>query len=100
MLFHKNYTMMRILLIILFFSVCHIASSQATKEDSIRTEIGKLSYEWNQALVKRDSTTLDRILANDFTLSSASGSPLPRKEWMYNSLHGLLTDTAEFVGPL
>jgi len=48
--------------------------------------------------VKRDSITLERILSMDYTLSSASGTTLLRKEWMDNSLHGLITDSAEFIG--
>jgi hypothetical protein len=87
----------------LFFSflvfVCHSAIAQTTKEDSIKSEIIKLSAEWNRALVNRDSLVLDRILAPDYSLSSSNGSLLFRKEWINNSLHGLVTDSAEFIGP-
>lgn len=90
--------MCRILFIASFLFVCNLADGQTPKEDSVKIEIIKLSSEWNYALVNRDSVTLERILASDYTLSSANGSLLPRKEWMKNTLHGLITDSAAFVG--
>lgn len=89
--------MKRILVLLPFFLVCIISGAQTPKEDSIKTEIIKLSGEWNQALVMRDSLTLERILSADFTLKSNNGSIVPRKEWMDNSVHGLRTEIAEFV---
>ena len=76
-----------------------MADGQTPKEDSIKTEIIKLSQEWNLALINRDSLTLDRILSPEYILSSANGSLLSRKEWMNNTLHGLVTDSAAFIGP-
>ena len=81
--------MNRIILLLFFFLVCNIAGAQTPKEDSIKTEIIKLSQQWNQALVKRDSITLDRILSKDFTLSSASGSTVHRKTSPGRRLLGL-----------
>jgi hypothetical protein len=58
----------------------------------------KLSAEWNHALITRESATLERILSSEFTLSSGNAPLLPRKKWMNNTLHGLFTDSAAFMG--
>ena len=78
--------------------ICNLANAQTTKEDSIKTEIIKLSAEWNNALINRDSATLEKILSPEFTLSSSNGSLVLRKEWMNNTLHVLFTDSAAFIG--
>ena len=90
--------MYKILFFSFFISACFLAEGQTMKEDSIKTEIRKLSYEWNNALITRDSATLERILSPEFTLSSNSGALLQRKDWMNNTLHGLITDSAAFIG--
>jgi hypothetical protein len=90
--------MRRLQFLTFFLLICNLANGQTPKEDSIKTAIIKLSAEWNEALVNRDSATLERILSSDFTLSSLGGSLLPRKEWLTNSLHGLVTDSAAFIG--
>ncbi len=90
--------MIRILLLsLLFLLTCENINAQTTKEDSIKIEIIKLSEEWNKALIRQDSGTLDRILSKEFVLSSASGQLLKRKEWMHNSIHELMTVSAAFV---
>jgi hypothetical protein len=38
-------------------------------------------------------------LSPEYILSSSNGSLLSRKEWMNNTLHGLVTDSAAFIGP-
>jgi hypothetical protein len=91
--------MYRLLILSLVVFICNFADGQTPKEDSIKAEIIKLSQEWNLALINRDSLALDRILSPDFILSSANGSLLPRKEWMNNTLHGLVTDSSAFIGP-
>lgn len=91
--------MYRLIIFSFFVFICNLAQGQTPKEDSIKTEIRKLSQEWNLALINRDSLTLDRILSPEYILSSANGSLLSRKEWMNNTLHGLVTDSAAFIGP-
>jgi len=91
--------MYRLIIFSFFVFICHLADGQTPKEDSIQTEIIKLSKEWNLALINRDSLTLDRILSPEYILSSSNGSLLSRKEWMNNTLHGLVTDSAAFIGP-
>ena len=90
--------MYRLQILVFFLLICNLVNGQTTKEDSIKTEIIKLSAEWNNALVNRDSAILEKILSSDFTLSSSNGSLLPRKEWLNNTLHGLFTDSASFIG--
>ena len=91
--------MCKIKLFVFALFVSNMAAAQTPGEDSIKNEILKLSFEWNQAIIKRDSITLDRILSPEYTLSSSSGSLLPRKDWMENTLHRLFTDSAAFIGP-
>ncbi len=91
--------MHRLIIFSCFVFICNLTFGQTAKEDSIKTEIIKLTQEWNLALVNRDSLALDRILAPEYILSSSNGSLLPRKEWMHNTLHGLVTDSAAFIGP-
>lgn len=90
--------MYRLIIFSFFVFIFNLATAQTPKEDSIKTEIIKLSQEWNLALINRDSLTLDRILSPEYILSSANGSLLSRKEWMNNTLHGLVTDSAAFIG--
>jgi hypothetical protein len=91
--------MYRLIIFSFFAFICNLAYGQTPQEDSIKTEIKKLSEEWNLALINRDSLTLDRILSPEFILSSSNGTLLSRKEWMNNTLHGLVTDSAAFIGP-
>ncbi len=91
--------MTRILLIAVFVLVNNFTFGQTPKEDSARIEILKLTDEWNQALIKKDSVALDRIVSSDFSLASSNGTLVRRDEWMRNSLHFLFTDSAAFIGP-
>jgi hypothetical protein len=77
-IFYTNKTskMYRLILFSFFVFICNLADGQTPKEDSIKTEIIKLSQEWNLALINRDSLTLDRILSPEYILSSANGSLL------------------------
>jgi hypothetical protein len=96
---NKTSTMYRLLIFSFLIFICKFADGQTSKEDSIKAEIIKLSQEWNLALINKDSLALDRILSPEYILSSANGSLLSRKEWMNNTLHGLVTDSAAFIGP-
>lgn len=69
--------------------------SQGAK-DSAQAEIRQLTNEWNQALINRDSLTLDKILAPEFSLNGST----QRSGWMNNTLHHFTTDSAEILGPL
>ena len=65
--------------------------SSARIEDSVRT----MEQEWADAVRTRDSATLERLVALDFTVSSEATTdpPLPRTTWMRNTLHNLRVDS-------
>ena len=69
------------------------AQSKAN-EDSVKAEIMKLSKQWSEAIVNRDSVTLEKILSPEFTLNGS----LPRNKWISNTLHNIVTDSLKVVG--
>ena len=60
-------------------------------QDSIRT----LEQVWADAVRTKDSAALERVVAEDFTLTSAdtSSPPVARAMWMENTLHNLRVDS-------
>jgi hypothetical protein len=66
--------------------------SQASK-DSAKMEIQQLTADWNRAIVNRDSLTLDKLLAPDYSLNGS----VSRNTWMNNTLHHIATDTLEIL---
>lgn len=46
------------------------------------TEIPLLEHAWMDAWVAQDSATCERILADDFILTSARGSLMSKSEWL------------------
>ena len=60
-------------------------------EDSVRA----LEQQWADAVRTRDSVTLDRLVAADFSVSSQATTdpPVPRAVWMTNTLHNLRVDS-------
>lgn len=69
--------------------------SQGAK-DSAKIEIKQLTSKWNKAIINRDSLTLDKLLAYDYSLN---GSVL-RDVWMNNTMHHIVTDTLDVLGQL
>ena len=69
--------------------------SQGAK-DSAQIEILQLTNEWNIAIINRDSTVLNKILAPEYSLNGS----VSRDIWMNNTLHHLDTDTLKIVIPL
>lgn len=45
-------------------------------------DIARLEEEWMQAWVRKDVATCDRILADDFLLTSARGVLMPKADWL------------------
>jgi hypothetical protein len=86
---------MFLLLLLITTNIVKAQFSQGEK-DSAKTEIVQLTSEWNKAIVNRDSLTLDKLLASDFSLN---GSVI-RSVWMNNTLHHIVTDTLEIIGQL
>lgn len=91
--------MNKIILLLLFFMIINIkANAQFTQgaKDSAKAEILQLTSEWNKAIINRDSLTLDKILASDYSLNGS----VTRSIWMNNTLHHIVTDTLEILGQL
>jgi uncharacterized protein (TIGR02246 family) len=49
------------------------------------TEIARLEEEWMQAWVRKDLGTCERLLADDFLLTSARGVLMPKADWIANA---------------
>ena len=69
-------------------------------EDSVRT----LERLWADAIRMRDSTALERLVAPEFTVSSAAAAatrpPVPRAVWMENTLRRLRVDSIRLTPAL
>jgi ketosteroid isomerase-like protein len=66
------------------------------KSDQSRAdEIVNLEYSWNKAIRTRDSLSLDRLLAPDFTLASdgRTHGGVPRSIWLSATLRPIAFDT-------
>lgn len=64
------------------------------EEDSAKTEIKRSTQEWINAIIKRDSLTLIKVMSPDYTVSGT----FPLKDWMNNVLHLFTTDSLEILG--
>lgn len=67
---------MRLVLLIAALIVAGGLCSQgqdATKGDDPRETLKRLEREWGDAIVKRDPATIDRIIADDYILTSPEG---------------------------
>src|SRR5256714_2522094 len=64
-------------------------------DQSDADEIVKLEYSWNKAIRSRDSLSLDRLLAPDFTLASdgRTHGGVPRSVWLSATLRPITFDT-------
>lgn len=62
--------------------------------DSAKLEIVQLTAEWDNAIIKRDSLTLEKILAPGYSLNGA----VNRSNWIINTLHHFTTDTLSVLG--
>jgi hypothetical protein len=72
------------------------AQSSRNAEDSARTEILQMTSQWNDAIIRRDSLVLDKILASDYSLNGS----VNRAAWMNNTLHHFMTDTLKILDQL
>ena len=90
---------MKYLLSMLFMAGLHTpaeAQFSMAAKDSASREIRDLTTEWSEAVLMRDSATLDRLLARDFTLNGG----VTRSMWMDRALHHIKTDTLVLLGDL
>jgi hypothetical protein len=90
---------MKYWLSMLFMAGLHTtAEAQFSKaaKDSASSEIRDLTAKWSKAVRMRDSATLEKILARDFTLNGG----ISRTMWMDRALHHIKTDTLELSDEL
>ena len=74
------------------------ASAQFSKGlmDSASREIRTLTAQWYTAATARDSATLEKLLASDFTLNG----DVTRGAWLERVLHHIKMDTLQDVGDI
>ena len=74
------------------------ASAQYSKgaRDSASREIRTLTAQWYTAAMARDSATLEKLLASDFTLNG----DVTRGAWLERVLHHIKMDTLQDVGDI
>jgi hypothetical protein len=77
------------LLLMLLAITVTISSAQSNEDDLAKREILQANREWMEAIIKRDSASLDKIVSQEFTLNGG----LPRTMWMNNTLHHLTTSS-------
>ena len=82
--------------IVLLIGLHATASAQFSKgaKDSASREIRTLTAQWYTAVTARDSATLEKLLASDFTLNG----DITRGVWLDRVLHHIKTDTLQNVG--
>jgi Domain of unknown function (DUF4440) len=66
------------------------------EKDSAFNEIRSLTEKWYKAAKERDSATLEKLLAPEFTLDG----DVRRNVWLDRALHHINTDTLINVGPI
>lgn len=81
--------------IILIAGLTGSSSGQVLKdeEDSAKFEIKQLTRQWYEAIKKRDSASLEKILAADYTVNGS----WPKAKWMDNILHHFTMDSFEIA---
>lgn len=86
--------MKKLLSLILLIGTLSVAKAQSTDDKAAQDELLALNRAWNTAVIQRDSSRLENLLAPEFTLNGA----LPRSVWINNTLHRLNTTVLETIG--
>lgn len=55
------------------FALCQIRGNMAVRNSNAEQEVRRLMREWDEAYMRRDTSALDRILADDFSFTDAAG---------------------------
>jgi len=82
-------------LLITFILTKAYSQTPDPEADSAFTEIKKLTAKWYTAIKKRDSLTLEKILAKEYTVNGT----WPRDKWMNNIMHHFTMDSFEIAVP-
>jgi ketosteroid isomerase-like protein len=80
--------------LVLYLAACSVPFLHKSVQSS-SDEIVKLEYSWNKAIRTRDSLSLDRLLAPDFTLAAdgRTHGGVPRSVWLSATLRPIAFDT-------
>ena len=75
------------------------AFAQNGKKGAAEQEIKKLSNDWMRAAMSRDGATLNRIVAEEFTLGGTdlAAPGLPREIWIKNTMENLKIDSVKYI---
>jgi hypothetical protein len=63
-------------------------------------DLTQLENDWMHAMMKRDQTTLDKLVAPEFTVTSTKyidSNAVPRSMWMYNTMNDFKVDSVHFI---
>jgi hypothetical protein len=64
---------------------------KADRNNDAERELRKLESQWHEALTQRDVTKLDRLMADDYVLSSVSGEVVDKGRVLQDVKSGELT---------
>lgn len=79
---------------VLLVGLMHARSHASNEGDEPRGNLLKLEHEWDDAIVRRDAKTLDRILAEDYLLITPDGQVVTKTQ-LLESLQGPRVDGFE-----
>lgn len=88
---------------ILLISALSVHGQTGNKKSNTEQEIRKLSNDWMVAMMKRDSGTLNRIVAPEFELGGTDFDnpklppPVSRETWMKNTMQNLKVDSVRYI---
>ena len=83
---------------VLFLSIG--GCNQSQENNVTENDLLKLENDWMNAMMKKDSSTLDKIVAPEFTLSGAKQldrPAVPRVTWMKNAMKNMKIDSVHFI---
>lgn len=85
--------MKNLVLVLLLSCYAAVASAQSDDVAALR----KLNEEWIHAYPKKDTATLNRILADDLTMITASGNRLSKNDILRNAANPVMPLTSSRV---
>jgi len=75
-------------------------NQQSTKAIAFENDLTKLENDWMHAMMSRDQSKLDEIVATEFTVTGMKYLDTPavsRNMWMQNTMQNLKIDSVHFI---
>lgn len=91
---------MRSLFIISFLVFLIAACNQNITQQPVNNDLTQLENDWMHAMMKKDQSTLNQLMATEFTMSGMKYIDSPvvsRNMWMRNTMNDLKIDSVHFV---